>query len=208
MGGISGVGESTVTGQAEKRSVVTDTGPLLSFGHIPRGIRLFRDRYYGRIFWTEAVSGELTNHSRRRDAVGDAARKWDARAKRFLGEPAQMNDEQAVQALRAQVQAASRHHDPSSSSASTDRGESEVLVLAQQDGHAMLCNENAATAVARAIGVDTFCAADVLASDVRDGHITRHDAYTYVRGMVSVGIDPGKTVRGPLDFTRWRNFAP
>lgn len=208
MGGISGMGDSIVSGQTQRRSVVTDTGPLLSFGHIPKGIRLFRDRYFGRIFWTEAVSGELTNHSYRRDPVGDAARKWDARAKRFLGEPTQLNDQQTVQAMKAQVQDASRHHDPSASSDSADQGESEVLVLAQQDGHAMLCNENAATVVARSIGVDTFCAADILASDVRDGHISRHDAYTYVRSMVSVGIDPGKVVRGPLDFTRWRNFAP
>jgi predicted nucleic acid-binding protein len=208
MGGVSEVEESTSVSQAGGRSVVTDTGPLLSFGHIPKGIRLFRDRYYGRIYWTEAVSGELANHSRRRNPVGDAARKWDARAKRFLGEPTQLSDQQAVQAMRVRVQAASRHHDPSTASASADQGESEVLVLAHQDGHAMLCNEDAATIVARMLGVDSFCAADILASDVRDGRISRHDAYTSVRGMVSAGIDPGKQVRGPLDFTRWRTYAP
>ncbi|KAA6200710.1 hypothetical protein F2B00_18945 [Streptomyces parvus] len=72
----------------------------------------------------------------------------------------------------------------------------------------MLCNEDAATKVAEALGISSYCAADILATEVRDGRITRADALKHIRDMQSVGIDAGKVVRGALDFTRWRSFAP
>jgi predicted nucleic acid-binding protein len=93
-------------------------------------------------------------------------------------------------------------------SGSVDQGESESLVIAQAERRSMLCNEDAATKVAEALGIRSYCAADILASEVRDGRITRTEAMKHIRDMHSAGIDSGKVVRGALDFTRWRTFAP
>ncbi|GGS35120.1 hypothetical protein GCM10010221_37100 [Streptomyces parvus] len=191
-----------------QREVVTDTGPLLSFGHIPTGVKLFRSRYYGRICWTAAVSSELENHSRKPNAIGKAASRWDTRTKAFLGEPRVVTDRRAVLAMHTRVQATLPPQRRVGRSNSVDQGESESLVVAQAEGRAMLCNEDAATKVAEALGISSYCAADILATEVRDGRITRADALKHIRDMQSVGIDAGKVVRGALDFTRWRSFAP
>nr|BFE83819.1 hypothetical protein GCM10020093_064200 [Planobispora longispora] len=151
-----------------KLAVVTDTGPLLCFGHIPTGVRMFRDRYYERICWPQAVARELERHCRRFGAVGDAAKQWTPRVIRFLGDPVVIEKHQDIADMHSRVQNM-MPEDRRDGREGMDQGEAEVLVIARNEKRAMLCNEQWARRVADQLSIANFCAADIIAAEVQGG---------------------------------------
>ncbi len=200
-------------GASSPTLVAFDTGPLLCFGHIPKGVRLVRDRYFRRMRWTEAVMSEVANHadrtrrSRDRDSVelASAAQKWHGPNRAALGDAQRIADREEVEKMRNLVRAASRNP----RSGDTDLGESETLVYAQQTTSVVLIDENAARSVANDLGIKAHCTLDVLIAEYLENRLALPELKRIWEQLRASGLDGGDVLpsdRGAL--RRWRTPAP
>jgi hypothetical protein len=195
------------------RNVVVDTGPLLCFGHISGGVRLLLTRYHGRLRWTAAVAKEVKGHAliqvrsdidRQRRA---AANRWVGPSAAGLGEPHEFKERPPVEAVRALVQAASRR----ASSGGSDLGESETLLLAQQDQAFALINEDAARRVAPGMRVTAHCTLDVLIAEFKDGRLAPRKLQQMYEQLRTADLDPGEVLPHPYrvrNLQNWRSSGP
>lgn len=189
--------------------VVFDTGPLLCFGHIAGGIKMIRSRYYGRGSWAVAVEQEIAHHSRsgKSAAIKESAARWKGPLGTWLGKPKEVVDRTAVDNMRARVQAASsRQPKPGG-----DLGESETLVIAQDEGLVALANENAARVVAQNLNIPAYCTFDVLVAEFKEDKLQFRQLQRMHEELREAGLDHGGDVSLPLvlrNIKRWRSVAP
>ncbi|GHJ17973.1 hypothetical protein TPA0908_59680 [Micromonospora sp. AKA38] len=191
--------------------VTFDTGPLLCFGHLPRGVRIVRQRYFQRMRWTEAVMNEIVHHAERRGTNTDnaelsaAAKKWTGRDRGAFGEPHCFAERADVEKMRQLVRAASRN--PKSDD--SDLGESETLLFAQQTASVAMIDENAGRKVAGNLGIRAHCTLDVLIAEYQDGRLPLTELKRMWELLRSSGLDGGDVLpsdRGAL--RRWPSPAP
>lgn len=198
---------------ATSKKVVVDTGPLLCFGHISGGVRLLLTRYHGRLRWTAAVAKEVKGHAatqvrsnidRQRRA---AANRWVGPNAAGLGEPHEFKERPPVEAVRALVQAASTR----ASSGGSDLGESETLLLAQQENAFALINENAARRVAPGMCVAAHCTLDVLIAEFKDGRLEPRKLQQMYEQLRAADLDPGEVLPHPYrvrNLQHWPSSGP
>jgi hypothetical protein len=195
------------------RGVVTDTGPLLCFGHITNGRRLLVGRYYKRLHWTVAVFNEISHRAGMAEqggARGDqrrAAAIWLGQSRQQLGEPRALTDRRAVNAMQARVQSQSGRV----AALGRDMGESETLVLSQQETLVALINENPARQVARLIGVSAYSAFDVLVAAHNEGTLELRTLQRMHEQCRAADLDLGGDVALPLRarvLRSWKTPAP
>lgn len=202
------------SGQSARISAVAvDTGPLLCFGAVTGGPRLFISRYKGRLHWAEAVANEIRHQAQRGGTSAlekrqqSAAQRWVGTSAGQLGEPQVFTDRSEVDAMRGQVQAASTR--PAKDG--HDLGESETLLLAQRRSAMALINENAARTVARRLRLRTHCALDVLVASYQDGHLELRDVQKMYEQLREAGLDAGDVLPSPCKgraLDQWRAPAP
>lgn len=182
------------------RTVIFDTGPLLCFAAIPTGPSLLKRRFRQTGNTTEQVWTELRGLRRNANpAVADAAvtavqqmgwlqrHAFDAEA-----------DFDMIEDLRGQLRTFQKRPPPREHS---DTGECSVLLLAQRlPTPVVVFSEDPARKLARARDIPVATVVDILRAMCRDGTLTREQAYTHYRTIVSGGLDPGDVVRGKDDL--------
>ncbi len=154
-----------------------DAGPLSAFARVGR-LDLLAGRYAGRALWTVEVREEIQRGTARFPSLGEALRAdW-------LGTPVRMTDpmdlleiERLRRALGGTGEEPLRH-----------LGEAATLVLARREAATAVLDDRDARRLANALGIPLVGTLGILRACVRDGTLSRDEAWTIVRAMIASSI--------------------
>jgi len=178
---------------------VLDTGPLVSFGGVNGGPALLRDLLMGHVHWTADVAWELEHiggPARLREAAATSRRQCVP----WLPEPVEVLDLEAVEQVKADLPrfAQTRRQRETAEDPNKNHGEAASIVLARELRDrfgplatvVLVCDEDAARALAEQEGFKTICSGELLRVAVARGLWSRQAAYQRYREMRTY-TDPG-----------------